>query len=60
MLRGFSGRFERIELEVFSSNQKAIQLYKSFGFVFEGRKRTARKLDGICDDFLMYAKFKES
>jgi RimJ/RimL family protein N-acetyltransferase len=59
LLRGFGGRFERIELEVFSSNQKAVQLYELFGFVFEGKKRAARKLDGICDDLLLYAKFKD-
>ena len=60
LLRGFGGRFERIELEVFSPNQKAVQLYESFGFLLEGRKRAARKLDGISDDLLIYAKLKET
>jgi ribosomal protein S18 acetylase RimI-like enzyme len=60
LLRGFGRRFERVELEVFSSNQKAVQLYESFGFLLEGKKRAARKLDGICDDLLIYAKLKEA
>jgi len=60
LLRGFGGRFERIELEVFSSNQMAVQLYESVGFLLEGRKRAARKLDGMCDDLLIYAKLKET
>ena len=60
LLRGFGGRFERIELEVFSSNEKAVQLYESYGFLFEGKKRAARKLDGMCDDLLIYAKLKET
>ena len=60
LLRGLGRRFERIELEVFSSNEKAVQLYESFGFLFEGKKRAARKLDGVCDDLLIYAKLKEA
>jgi len=60
LLRGFARRFERIELEVFSSNRTAVQLYESSGFLLEGKKRAARKLDGSCDDLLMYAKFRET
>jgi ribosomal protein S18 acetylase RimI-like enzyme len=37
---------ERIELEVFASNTKAMALYEAIGFTIEGIKRKARKLDG--------------
>lgn len=46
---------ERIELEVFASNTRAIRLYESAGFVHEGVKRRARKLDGEYDDNVMMA-----
>lgn len=59
LIRG-SGRFERIELEVFSSNRAAVQLYESSGFLLEGKKRAARKLDGMCDELLIYARFREA
>lgn len=41
---------ERIELEVFASNTRAIALYESLGFRREGLKRRARKLDGEYED----------
>jgi len=41
---------ERIELEVFASNVPAIKLYEKMGFVTEGIKKRARKLDGSYDD----------
>jgi ribosomal protein S18 acetylase RimI-like enzyme len=46
---------ERIELEVFASNTRAIALYESLGFVREGLKRRARKLDGAYDDDVLMA-----
>lgn len=46
---------ERIELEVFASNTRAIALYESLGFAREGLKRRARKLDGAYDDDLIMA-----
>jgi len=46
---------ERIELEVFASNSRAIALYRSLGFVTEGAKRGARKLDGQYDDLIVMA-----
>lgn len=46
---------ERVELEVFASNARAIALYESVGFVHEGRKRRVRKLDGVYDDDVMMA-----
>jgi len=47
---------ERVELEVYVSNAKAIELYRKFGFDLEGTKRRARKLDGVYDDNLVMAK----
>lgn len=48
---------ERIELEVFSANTPAICLYEKMGFVTEGVKVKARKLDGAYDDLLEMALF---
>jgi ribosomal protein S18 acetylase RimI-like enzyme len=48
---------ERIELEVFASNQAAIALYRKLGFQEEGTKRRARRLDGNYDDVLLLALF---
>jgi ribosomal protein S18 acetylase RimI-like enzyme len=47
------GGAERIELEVFGSNVSAIALYERLGFVRDGVKRNARKLDGDYDDVVM-------
>ena len=41
---------ERIELEVFASNVPASKLYEKMGFVTEGIKKKARKMDGNYDD----------
>ena len=43
---------ERIELEVFASNVPAIKLYEKIGFVTEGIKKKARKIDGNYDDVI--------
>ena len=43
---------ERIELDVFASNRPAIKLYEKLGFVVEGVKVKARKLDGVYDDLV--------
>lgn len=37
---------KKVELEVFSDNEVAIGLYRSFGFAEEGLKRNARRFDG--------------
>lgn len=47
---------ERIELEVFASNRPAIGLYEKMGFVVEGIKRKARKLDGTYQDIVCMAR----
>jgi ribosomal protein S18 acetylase RimI-like enzyme len=46
---------ERVELEVFASNERAIALYRELGFVTEGVKRRARKLDGQYEDNVFMA-----
>jgi RimJ/RimL family protein N-acetyltransferase len=55
----FGRGFERIELEVFASNERAAALYRHVGFVEEGRRRCARKLDGVCDDILMFGMLRD-
>ena len=49
--------FERVELGVFASNVAARALYERLGFVVEGVKRRARKLDGEYDDVVLMALF---
>ena len=45
---------ERVELEVFATNEAAIELYRTLGFTTEGIKHKARKLDGrYVDNVLM-------
>jgi len=56
--KAFAGTIERIELGVFASNRAAVKLYEAFGFEYEGRKVAARKIDGVTDDILLYAKRK--
>jgi RimJ/RimL family protein N-acetyltransferase len=51
-------QIERIELEVFASNAGAVEFYRKLGFVAEGTKRAARKLDGVYDDHVLMALLK--
>jgi ribosomal protein S18 acetylase RimI-like enzyme len=46
---------ERVELDVFASNTRAIALYRALGFVVEGIRHRARKLDGQYDDNVLMA-----
>lgn len=55
----FAKGVERVELEVFASNQRAHRIYAEFGFVEEGHKRRARFLDGQYDDFIVMSLLKE-
>jgi ribosomal protein S18 acetylase RimI-like enzyme len=48
---------ERVELLVYASNVNAISFYRKTGFVYEGTKRRARKLDGKYDDVQIMAIF---
>jgi len=54
----FRRNFERLELEVFSTNIPAINLYKRVGFKQEGIKRKARKLDNEYDDIVIFGLLK--
>jgi ribosomal protein S18 acetylase RimI-like enzyme len=47
----------RVELTVWGSNARAMGLYEKLGFVYEGRKIGARKVDGVTDDVVLMAKF---
>lgn len=49
-------RFERIELWVRSPNTAAIELYRKFGFVEEGRRRDAVRLDQGSEDEILMAR----
>lgn len=53
-----STRIERVELQVYASNEPAIALYRKFGFETEGVRRRARKLDGRYDDVVMMARLR--
>ena len=46
------GKFERVELNVYSHNERAHRLYLRCGFVEEGRRRGAWKLDGVTSDII--------
>ena len=46
---------ERVELDVYASNDPAIKLYEKLGFLVEGLHRRARKLDGQYDDIISMA-----
>ncbi len=49
---------EKLCLEVLASNQKAIALYKSLGFIEEGHQRKQVKLpNGTYDDVILMGKF---
>ena len=58
--RAFRQGLERVELEVFRSNDSAVRLYQAHGFLCEGVKVGARKLDGMSDDILLFALFKNA
>ncbi len=49
------GKWERIELSVYSHNERAHKLYLRSGFVEEGRRRGAWKLDGTTSDIIHMA-----
>ncbi len=47
--------FERIELSVYSRNERAAALYRKVGFAHEGTRVRGKKLDGEYDDVHMMA-----
>jgi len=60
LTQAFRQGLERVELEVFRSNVSAVRLYEAHGFVREGVKVGARKLDGMTEDLLLFAAFKNA
>lgn len=48
---------EKVELNVYTTNEAAVALYKKFGFEQEGLIKKYRKLDGKYFDCLTMAKF---
>ena len=53
-----ANRLERIELFVFASNEKAINLYKKFGFIIEGERKNFIKLaNNAYENDLLLAKY---
>src|SRR5437763_25882 len=58
--QAFGQGLERVEIEVFRSNDSAVRLYEAHGFLREGVKVGARKLDGMSDDILLFAAFKNA
>jgi RimJ/RimL family protein N-acetyltransferase len=51
-----AAEISRVELTVNADNERAVRLYKSVGFVEEGRKRSARLLEGQFRDVLVMAR----
>jgi len=56
-LEAARGTFEQVQLDVYATNQHALALYASVGFVEQGRKRRGRKLDGVYDDIVLMTRF---
>jgi ribosomal protein S18 acetylase RimI-like enzyme len=56
-LAAADGRFEQVDLDVYGSNTVAQALYRSVGFVEQGRKRGGRKVDGVYDDVIHMTRF---
>ncbi|WP_459476982.1 N-acetyltransferase family protein [Clostridium saccharoperbutylacetonicum] len=50
-------KIEKIELEVFENNTKAISLYKKFAFIEEGRKIKAIKTNTGYENIILMCKF---
>lgn len=48
---------EKVELEVFGENARAIAFYDRSGFAREGVRVSSRKLDGRYDDIVLMGKF---
>ncbi|AAK80520.1 RimJ/RimL family protein N-acetyltransferase [Clostridium acetobutylicum] len=51
---------EKIDLEVFHDNFKAISLYKKFGFIEEGRKKNAIKAEDGYKDLVLMGRFSKA
>ncbi len=58
--RAVAAGITRVELSVHASNARAIGLYRSIGFVEEGRLQRARLIDGRFEDIILMAKLDSS
>lgn len=47
---------EKVELEVFASNHRAISLYENLGFSREGIRVKGKKVNGIYEDIILMGK----
>ena len=56
-LAACKGRWERIELNVYSHNERAHKLYLRCGFIEDGRRIGAWKLDGMTSDIIEMSLF---
>ncbi|MEK7612447.1 MAG: GNAT family N-acetyltransferase [Patescibacteria group bacterium] len=54
---GRSRNVRRMELEVFGENERAIKLYKKFGYAVEGTRKNAVVTENGFDDLVFMAKF---
>ena len=54
----WSQGLKRLELEVFSDNKIAINLYKKMGYEVEGIKKYARFYNGIYQDIVVMAQYR--
>ena len=52
---GWQHGYQRIELSVYATNEIAWRLYRSLGFVEEGRQRAAARIDGAYVDVIPMA-----
>lgn len=51
----YNMNLQRVELTVLDDNERAKHLYEKCGFVYEGRKRSAKFKNGKFVDMLMYS-----
>jgi ribosomal protein S18 acetylase RimI-like enzyme len=58
--RAWLDGLERIELEAFASNARAVALYRKLGFGVEGIRVRARKLDESYDDNVLMALMRQT
>lgn len=52
-------KLKRLELQVFADNEKAIKLYKKFGFVKEGVQKYSAIKNGVYTDELIMARINK-
>lgn len=58
MAHAWAQGLKRLELEVFSDNEVALNLYRKHGFQVEGVKRFARYIDGAYQDIVIMGQYR--